>query len=142
MEINLEMLKARASDVEEAVKKIRIYVDLSDEVFWQDERNLFTVKYLLLQAMEAIGSICVHVLAKEFQVPVSSYAACFERLGEKGVIPSHLSAKLRKMIRFRNILVHRYREVDDKKVIQYARQDVQDFVEMLKAIWNFLRIGK
>ncbi|MDP2799892.1 MAG: DUF86 domain-containing protein, partial [Deltaproteobacteria bacterium] len=68
MEINLEMLKARASDVEEAVKKIRIYVDLSDEVFWQDERNLFTVKYLLLQAMEAIGSICVHVLAKEFQV--------------------------------------------------------------------------
>jgi uncharacterized protein YutE (UPF0331/DUF86 family) len=45
------------------------------------------------------------------------------------------------MIRFRNILVHRYWEVDDKKVVQYARQDIEDFTEILKAIWNFLHIG-
>jgi uncharacterized protein YutE (UPF0331/DUF86 family) len=83
MEVNLEMLKARASEIERAVEKIRTYAGLPDEVFWQDERNLFAVKYLLLQAMEAIGSICIHVLAKKFQIPVASYAACFEQLGKK-----------------------------------------------------------
>lgn len=138
MEVDLEKLKARANDVQYAVEKIRSYAALSEEVFWQDERNLFTVKYLLLQAIEATGSICVHVLAKKFQVPVSSYAACFENLEKQGVISQDLSMKLRKMVRFRNILVHRYWEVDDRKVVQYAQQDLDDFIQVLKSIWNYL----
>ncbi len=138
MEIDFEKLKARANDVHYAVERIRTYTALSGEVFWQDERNLFTVKYLLLQAIEAIGSICVHVLAKKFQAPVSSYAACFEHLESRGVLSQNLSMKLRKMVRFRNILIHRYWEVDDQKVVQYAKQDIDDFTQVLKSIWNFL----
>lgn len=87
MEVDFEKLKARANDVHYAVARIRTYAGLPEKEFWQDERNLFTVKYLLLQAIEAIGSICVHVLAKKFQMPVSSYAACFAHLGSQGVLP-------------------------------------------------------
>ena len=140
MKINIEKLKARGSDIRKAIENIQKYSSLPDEEFWQDERNLFAVKYLMLQCMEAIGSICVHILAKKFQVSVSNYAECFERLGELGVLPEQLSVKLRKMIRFRNVLVHRYWDVDDKIVVQYARQDVNDFIDMLKTIWDFLGI--
>ncbi len=87
---------------------------------------------------EALGSICVHVLARRFQVAVSNYAECFQRLEQKGVLSAELSNKLRKMVRFRNIPVHRYWEVDDQRVLDYARQDVQDMDEMLQAVWNFL----
>lgn len=110
MDVNLEKLKARAGDIRRAVAKIETYTALPDSEFWQDDRNLYAVKYLLLQAMEAVGSICVHVLAKKFGIHISNYAACFERLGENGVIPLQLAARLRKMIRFRNILIHRYWE--------------------------------
>lgn len=140
MDINVEMLKARASDVEQAVRKIREYTALPESVFWDDERNMFAVKYLLLQAMEAVGSICVHVLARRFQIPATSYAACFEQLAKENVLPPELSGKLRKMIRFRNLLTHRYWEIDDRRVAEYARQDVQDLTEMLKAVWRFLHL--
>ena len=138
--VNLEKLKARAADIRSAVEKVQTYTDLSDPDFWADERNIYTVKYLLLQAMEALGSICVHVLARQFQVAVSNYASCFQELEDKNVISSELSGKLRKMIRFRNIMVHRYWEVDDERVLEYARNDVQDILQMLKAVWEFLGI--
>jgi uncharacterized protein YutE (UPF0331/DUF86 family) len=81
-------------------------------------------------------------LAKRFQVAVSNYATCFEELEKKGVLSSDLSKKLRKMIRFRNILVHRYWEMDDQRVLEYARPDVQDIMEMLRAVWYFLGFSK
>lgn len=139
-EINQEKLKARAADIRSAVQKIESYAGLSDQDFWSDERNIYAVKFLLFQAMEAIGSICVHVLAKRFQVAVSNYATCFQELEQRDVLSEELSRKLRKMIRFRNIMVHRYWEVDDQRVLDYARHDVQDMIEMLRSVWAFLRL--
>jgi uncharacterized protein YutE (UPF0331/DUF86 family) len=139
--MNTEKLKARAADVRSAVAKIAKYTALPDDVFWSDERNLFSVKYLLLQSMEALGSICVHVLAKEFNFPASSYASCFEEMEKRGVLTKELSAKLRKIIRFRNLLVHRYWEVDEKRVVQYAREDTGDMLEMLKIVWDHLGLS-
>lgn len=136
--INEEKLKARAADVRFAIEKIQNYSALSDAEFWSDERNIYTVKYLLLQAMEALGSICVYVLSKRFQAAVSNYATCFQEMEKKGVLSSELSGRLRKMVRFRNILVHRYWDVDDRLVLEYARKDVLDMQEMLKAVWIFL----
>ena len=138
--VNLEKLKSRAADIRSAIEKIQTYTTLPDSDFWADERNIYAVKYLLLQSMEALGSICVHVLARRFQVAVSNYASCFQELEGKNVISPALSNKLRKMIRFRNIMVHRYWEVDDERVLEYARNDVQDMLLMLKAVWEFLGI--
>ncbi len=141
-EINPEKLKARAADIRESIEKIQTYAALPDSDFWADERNLYAIKYLLLQAMEALGSICVHVLAKRFQVAVSNYATCFEELEKKGVLSADLSKKLRKMIRSRNILVHRYWEVDDQRVLEYARGHVDDMLEVLRSVWSFLGFSK
>ena len=140
--VNQEKLKFRAADVRSAVEKIEKYSGLSDTDFWADERNIYAVKYLLLQGMEALGSICVHVLARRFQVAVSNYAECFQKLEQEGVLSAELSNKLRKMVRFRNILVLMYWEVDDQRVLDYARQDVQDMDAMLQAVWAFLGFSK
>jgi uncharacterized protein YutE (UPF0331/DUF86 family) len=140
MNVNTEKIKARAADIAGAIEKVKTYANLPDEQFWADERNLYSVKYLLLQAMEAAGSICVHVMAKEFQQAASNYAACFEKLAACEVISAELSSRLRKMIRFRNILLHRYWEVDDSRILEYARKDLQDLHDLLSAVWTFLGI--
>ena len=44
------------------------------------------------------------------------------------------------MIEFRNMLVHRYWEIDDKKVLKYAREDLEDFEKFIKAIKKFFKI--
>ena len=37
-------------------------------------------------------------------------------------------------------MVHRYWEVDDERVLEYTRNDVQDMLLMLRAVWEFLGI--
>ncbi len=44
------------------------------------------------------------------------------------------------MARFRNILVHRYWEIEDEKILGYARNNLEDFDQFLKSIVDYLGI--
>ena len=140
MEINFEKLRNRINEIKENSEKIKKYSSIPDSEFWQDERNVLAIKHLLLQSIESCGSICSHVLAKKFFKSPSSFSDCFENLYNSKVIDKELSDKLRQMARFRNILVHRYWEIDDRKILEYSRNNLQDFDLFLKAIIGFLNI--
>jgi uncharacterized protein YutE (UPF0331/DUF86 family) len=45
------------------------------------------------------------------------YADCFRILGEIGIFDEEFVEKLEKMAKFRNLLVHLYWQVDNKKYI-------------------------
>jgi uncharacterized protein YutE (UPF0331/DUF86 family) len=42
--------------------------------------------------------------------------------------------KLKRMAKFRNLLVHLYWKVDDKKIYQILKEDIWDIKEYLKII--------
>ena len=42
------------------------------------------------------------------------------------------------MTKFRNKLIHRYWEIDDQKILEYAKTDLNDFNEFIKAISKLL----
>jgi uncharacterized protein YutE (UPF0331/DUF86 family) len=62
----------------------------------------------------------------------------FEKLEKEKIIPKEMKEKLKIMRGFRNILVHRYAEVDDKFVFDNLR-NINDFKEFRKEIAAFLR---
>ena len=64
---------------------MRQYAAQSDEEFFADERNLYTVLHLLLIAIEAIAAVCSHILAKTAHKAPSSYSDCFEGLENLGM---------------------------------------------------------
>jgi uncharacterized protein YutE (UPF0331/DUF86 family) len=45
------------------------------------------------------------------------------------------------MSRFRNILVHRYWEVDEKKILEYAKNNLEDFEQFLRAAVSYLQMN-
>lgn len=141
MEINLEKLKIRMCEIRENKEKIQKYATIPEKEFWKDERNILSIKHLLLQSIEAIGSICNHISAKKFLRAPSSFPECFEILSNSKVIDNELSLKLRKMARFRNILVHRYWEIEDQKILDYARNSLEDFDRFLKSVTDYLGIS-
>ena len=140
MNIDIEKVKQRITEIRENVEKIKKYSSLSDEDFKKDERNILAIKFLLLESIEACGNICVHILAKKIFKASSSFSECFENLHKSKVIGEDLSIRLIKMARFRNILVHRYWEVDNQKILDYARNNLEDFNLFMKAIVDYLRI--
>jgi len=62
----------------------------------------------------------------------------FKVLKEEGVIGKELAAKLEDMARFRNLLVHRYGEVDNKRVLEIIKHDLRDIEEFEKEIEKFI----
>lgn len=138
MEINKEKIKQRFSEINESVEETRRITSLNDEEFWAKKENMAAIKYYLLQAIEAIGSICVHLSAKKFNKAVSVFGECFEILEKEGFLQKDLALKLRKMVKFRNKLIHRYWEIDEKNVLEYARKDINDFNDFMKAIGKLL----
>lgn len=49
-----------------------------------------------------------------------------------------LSSRLRKMVKFRNKLMHRYWEIDDQNILEYVRKDLKDFEDFIKSIGKIL----
>jgi len=140
MNIDIEKVKQRITEIRENLEKIKKYSSPSDEDFKKDERNILSIKFLLLESIEACGNICVHILAKKIFRASSSFSECFENLHKSKVIGEDLSTRLIKMARFRNILVHRYWEVDNQKILDYARNNLEDFDFFIKAIVDYLHI--
>jgi uncharacterized protein YutE (UPF0331/DUF86 family) len=55
-------------------------------------------------------------------------------LGEIGAIPSELVERLRRMAKFRNLLVHLYWKTDDAKVYRLIREDLGDIRAFLELV--------
>jgi uncharacterized protein YutE (UPF0331/DUF86 family) len=140
--LNEEMVKTRAQEIRENLDKVRRYTSLPDADFWADERNLYTVMHLLLMSIEAIAALCSHILARLARRAPASYAECFEGLRELDVVDDELSGSLVQMARFRNLLVHRYWEIEPDQVLRYARENLGDFETFLASVSRLIVEGR
>lgn len=138
MEIDKEKIKQRFAEINESLEEIKRLTSQKDEKFWAKKENIAAVKYYLLQAIEAVGSICVHIAAKKFNKAVSVFGECFEILEKEKFLDENLAQKLRKMVKFRNKLIHRYWEIDNKNVLEYTRKDLNDFIDFMKIVSKLL----
>jgi len=139
MSIDFEKIKSRLLEIQATVEKIEHYAQLPDKEFWSDERNIYTLKHLLLQCIEAAASVCAHLAAKKLYKPVASFGECFRLLGERGIVSDDLAAKLQQMAKFRNLLVHQYWQVNDEQVLAYARHNIKDLNQFVAATKQYLK---
>lgn len=100
--------------------------DLADDV-----DQLDAVKYRFVTAIEGCVGVAHHIIAAEGWGAPDSNADAFGGLGDNGVIDEELAATMAKASGFRNILVHRYGEVDDGAVVDFLDQlgDLERFVQ-------------
>jgi uncharacterized protein YutE (UPF0331/DUF86 family) len=132
--VNAELIRTKATAIRRTVERIRRLTSLSDEQFWSDERNIETIKLWLIELVQDAADLCNHLAARLLhQVPLS-YPECFELLGEEGILEKPLADSLRAMARFRNLLVHRYWDVDDQRVLEIARTQLDDLERFLEAV--------
>ena len=82
-----------------------------------DER--YSMRYQIIVLAEAIGSLCLHISIEELGCEPDSYSDCLSRLRDAGIIDC--AEDLVKIIRMRNLLVHRYWNVDDSMVYSSVR---------------------
>jgi uncharacterized protein YutE (UPF0331/DUF86 family) len=88
--------------------------------------------------IETCVDIAGHIISdKAFRIP-TSYSDAFKVLHENGVLPASLFAKMEKMAKFRNVVVHHYDTIDAEIVVGILKRDLDDFIGFQKAIISVL----
>lgn len=124
----------------DARRRLRELGQLSETDFLDDYRNTESAKYLLIVTTEAAIDLCNHVVARQGGRSPQDYADYFAILAELGVITSDLANRLRRMARFRNLLVHLYWQVDNRRVYQIIQDDLGDLDAFRQQVLNWLGV--
>jgi uncharacterized protein YutE (UPF0331/DUF86 family) len=60
-------------------------------------------------------------------------------LHNSGIISEKMARKLEEIVKFRNILVHEYREIDERKVYKNLFSKTRDFEKFKKEILKWIK---
>ncbi|NCO68354.1 MAG: hypothetical protein COY75_08530 [Nitrospirae bacterium CG_4_10_14_0_8_um_filter_41_23] len=138
-EINIEKIKTLEKDLLDTVSAIKSITAAEEEVFVKEQRDVYSLRYLLIEAVEAMANICNHILARIAGQPPKGYPDCFEKLSGAGIITRELGEKLKKLASLRNIIIHKYWNIDDRKVFKSSKENIGDFEEFLRQINKFIK---
>ena len=94
----------------------------------------------VLRACEQTDDLMNHVIkTKKLGIPTSSSEG-FELLREEGVIDQELAEKLRKMVGFRNAIVHQYQRMNIQIVRSVITSGLDDLIAFSDRILVYLRV--
>lgn len=128
--IDSDYLKVRVKEAIEAVKELERLTSKPFNELSFDERH--SMRYQIIVLAEAIGSICIHISMEDLGYEPESYSDCIAYLRDKEIVGC--AEELIKIIRMRNLLVHRYWVVDDFRVYSSAKENFKCVDEFSKSV--------
>ena len=139
MELDKELIQLRIDVIERNLQEINSIKEEGYEKFSESFRDELAAKHALLESIEACVDIANHIIAvKGFRRP-TDYKDVFKILQENKIISKELYVKLEEMAKFRNLLVHRYAEIETQKIFKIIKDDVRDVKEFVNMILKYIK---
>lgn len=138
MKVDRAVIFSRFDTIERNIRFLKEYREYSSEEFIDSYKDVQAVKFSLLEIVEACIDVANHIISVKGFRKVDEYSAMFRVLGEEDVIDIDLAGKLMDMARFRNLLVHRYGEVDDVRVLGVVQSRLVDVELFMREIVDYL----
>lgn len=134
MTIDRERIVFLIGEIEKSLTILKEFSLKRREEVISDLKILGSIKYYLIVAIEACIDISNHIIAKEHLGVPQTYSDCFKILQANNIISNQLAQKLINMAKFRNLLVHLYWDINDKKIYEILQSELDDFKEFIKQI--------
>jgi len=134
LKVDRDVVFNRFDTIERNLQFLEEYRGHSVEEFLDSYKDVQAAKFSLLEIIEACIDVANHIISVKGFRRAEEYSVMFKVLGEMDVIDVGLAGRLGDMARFRNLLVHRYGEVDDARVlgvVQHSLVDVELFMSMI-----------
>ncbi|GAV24090.1 hypothetical protein ciss_00230 [Carboxydothermus islandicus] len=137
--VNKVLIEGKLNLIIEYVDRLKKLKSLPPKEFLEDYRNPATAESYLRRALEAVFDIGRHILAKNRGKDLSlEYKAIARGMVELGIVNEKLGQKLIQMAGYRNRLVHLYSLVTDEELYEIIQNDLEDLLNFVKAIRNYL----
>ncbi len=137
--IDEELIENKIDIILKNLKYLDEVKGLEKEVFLSSFERKQAVKHSLQEAVEASLDISNHLISSEGWERAETYSEMFTRLYENEVIGSDLKDRLQNMAGFRNLLVHRYGDIDDERVWRILSERLNDISRFVEKIEELLR---
>lgn len=131
----LEQIYVYLSELEEFIPK-------SERAYLQDTRARRACERVLSITIESVLDIVSIIIAEErFGFPESE-ENIIDVVERKKILSSHLAARIRNMKKFRNVLIHKYGELDNTLVYSFLTENLDDFKLFENEIKKYLKTKK
>ena len=133
MEIDKRLL-VKISQLEQYIQKFESLVPQNEEEYNLSEVSRYATERLLQITIECTLDICALLIKTLHLGPPKSEDQILDLSGTYlNIIP-----KVKEMKRFRNRLVHKYDDLNDSMIFNFATEDVTDFQDFLNEAKNLL----
>lgn len=138
MKLDKELINLRIDVIERNLTEINEITSEGYDSFKVSYRDELAAKQALLESIEACIDISNHIIATQgFRRP-NDYKDIFLIMREQDILNKTLSLKLQEMAKFRNVLVHRYINLETERIFNLMENEIDDFKEFIKQILNYL----
>lgn len=137
--VDRNLVLRKISELEMYLSQVREFSDLTRQDYTADWKTQRIVERTLQMMIETCADIANHIISDTNARPPVTYADTFKVLLENGIISSGLFGTMEKMVKFRNIIVHQYEEVDVEIVIVILQKHLTDFEKFKATIIGYLR---
>lgn len=125
-------MRHRVRDARDSVAELRRLASVSSEELSIDQ--VFSMRYNIIVLAESLASMAIHIPAEEQGYMAESYSEALERLARLlGLRPSCIE-DLKALARLRNLLVHGYWVVDDRKIHGDVGRSLRCVEDLLGAV--------
>jgi len=98
-----------------------------------------SAKYHLIVGIKAAIDLANHLIAKNRCRAPEDYADTFRIIEEHGLVDAEFLARLQRMARFRNRLIHIYWDIGDETIYTLLQEDIHDIEGFLTEYLRFLQ---
>jgi len=139
--VDRDLILTKAGSVKKHLRRIIKKRDTDLHTFLKDIDRQESILFNLQMAVQNCVDIAAHIVSDEGLGVPGSTNEMFYLLEENGFLHSALTEKIVKAVGFRNLIVHEYAKLDLEQVFEISQEDVNDFNEYLKAIFNKLDLS-
>ncbi|ADY01551.1 hypothetical protein VMUT_1346 [Vulcanisaeta moutnovskia 768-28] len=132
MGVSKEFIKGLIRDVEDAIKEIeritnKPYDELSDE-------DKMAIRYELIVIAEAVMALAMHIVRRELNERPRTPINALMILRDKGLLMMNEYEDLTRLVRLRNLLVHRYWVIDDYLIYQSIKSNFKNLASFINRL--------
>ena len=137
MPLDKNLIYEKLRKIDEFIKRIEL-MDFSEEQFIEniDYQDLLTFR--LQQAIETAIEVATHIISSlDLEKPETARSS-FEVLARHKIISENLSKEMMLAVSFRNIVVHKYSQLNLSQLFHDYKEDIKTLKKFIVEIENFL----
>lgn len=127
----------KLESLDKAVGELRSLGDVSVQQLEQDWRTKRAVERDLQVLIEIVVDVCQRLLSVSGQTPPSTGDEAVKRCIQLGALTEH--KPYREMVWFRNLIVHRYEQVDNEVLVDMLQHRLVDFERFRTEILDYVK---